>query len=312
MQKLDFIADVLNPILDEDPLAVLVPVDGQALAMSDRLTQVMVSNTLIGGADFMPTDSPKTVAARLLRICVAELAAKGAVARNCSLVLCLNETANNNWINMFGVGLVNELQEFGLSIVSSETKTTKGPVVVSMSCVGELAGKPLSAKGARPGDLICQSGQAGLAALGQHIQAGADFGFKDHQNDRFVGAHLSPEPNWALGSFLLDQARARAAVNISTGLLPDLVRLALTSDVGINIDFSSISFADNSLPIGQQIFESPDHQLLFSVPAETVEHVRKWFPQVSVIGRVLPGQGVRLLDATGAEISFDRLAADRF
>jgi len=93
MQKIDFIADVLNPILDEDPMAVLVPIGGQALTHTENTTQVMVSNTMVGGVDFMPTDSPKNIASKLFRVCLAELSAKGAVARSCSLMLCLTETA---------------------------------------------------------------------------------------------------------------------------------------------------------------------------------------------------------------------------
>jgi len=115
-----------------------------------------------------------------------------------------------------------------------------------------------------------------------------------------------------LGSFLVDQARAHASINVANGLMPDLIRLAKYSRVGINVDFSSIDFADNSLPIGQQLFDSADHQLLCCLPPSSVEQVKKWFPRVAIIGYVMAGEGVRLMDNNGSPIELDKLAKDLF
>jgi thiamine-monophosphate kinase len=120
--------------------------------------------------------------------------------------------------------------------------------------------------------------------------------------------YWSPQPQLALGQAL--RGRATAALDISDGLLADCGHIALASNVGIQVERSKLPLSKALLALlGQAGAEhaalsgGDDYVLAFTLPpAELPSLLADGWP-VHVLGQVVAGQGVTLLDADGHDIT---------
>lgn len=311
-QALNFIDDLLNPILDDDPLAELVEEHEAKLQPQAGLSQVVTSVVLQGGVDFLPTNPANLVARKAIRVGMAELAARGAVGRQVALGLCINPGISEKWLKKFAEGFASDMREFGLAICASCMSFTAGPSMVTLTAIGELHGDPIGRKGAQVGDLIAVSSLIGAAGVGAEIVHGRELDLPKGLMQEAEDAYMLPTPQWALGSHLQAQRLATSANTIANGLIPDIEAVLAASGLGANIVLPNIPLFDKSLPIRPQLFMSPDQGLLFTIPAASFESLRRWFPMVRQIGEVTIGQGVRILDRHGAEVERTRLEFDDF
>ena len=106
---------------------------------------------------------------------------------------------------------------------------------------------------------------------------------------------------------------------VSDGLVDDLGKFCVASGTGIDVNADSVpvddrlkrAFPDEWLTLA--LSGGEDYELAFAATAEIVEKAQKALgAQVTPIGRVREGEGVRVLDAGGAEIPVDRGGWDHF
>ena len=111
-----------------------------------------------------------------------------------------------------------------------------GPaVVVAVTVHGDLQGRaPVLRSGARAGDLLVHVGGAGRSAAGLALlEAGA--AGEDGVARQCVEAFRAPTPPLACGPALAD-AGATAMMDVSDSLVRDAARLAVASDVVVEVD----------------------------------------------------------------------------
>jgi thiamine-monophosphate kinase len=280
-----------------DDCALLTVPPGEQLAIS--------TDTLVAGVHFADPCDPFLLGQRSLAVAVSDLAAMGATPVAFTLALTL-PTVTADWLDAYARGLNVMAQSCGVALVGGDT--TRGPLSLTMTVFGRVpTGQALTRGGAQPGDLLCVGGDLGNAAgalplvLGQR-SAEAKIG------DPLLAHYWSPQPQLGLGMAL--RGKATSALDISDGLLADCGHIALASKIGIQVERSKLPISAQLLAfLGQSAAEDAalsggdDYVLAFTLPpAELPSLLADGWP-VHVVGRVVAGQGVVLLDANGQDIT---------
>jgi thiamine-monophosphate kinase len=194
----------------------------------------------------------------------------------------------------------------GVGLVGGDT--TRGPLSLTVTVFGRVpAGLALTRSGAQPGDLLCVGGDLGNAAgalplvLGQR-SAAADIA------DPLLGHYWSPQPQLALGMAL--RGKATSALDISDGLLADCGHIAKASGVSLVIErqrlplsAALLGFLGDDQARSAALSGGDDYVLAFTLPPTELAPLQADGWPVHVVGRVESGEGVRLLDASGHDIT---------
>ena len=283
--------------------------DDCALLALPPAEQLAVStDTLVAGVHFPAVCDPFLLGQRALAVSASDLAAMGATPMAFTLALTLGQ-ANAAWLEAFAKGLQQMAAACTLALVGGDT--TRGPLSMTLTVFGRVpAGQALTRAGARVGDLLCVGGELGDAAgalplvLGQR-EAVAEIA------EPLLARYWSPTPQLALGQAL--RGLATAALDISDGLLADCGHIAKASGVALQIEAVRVplsaalcALAGHEHALACALSGGDDYRLAFTVPPERLSVVQAQWPEVRMIGQVLAGQGVQLLDAAGQAIEVPR------
>ncbi|WP_060482335.1 thiamine-phosphate kinase [Pseudomonas sp. NBRC 111119] len=281
-----------------DDCALLSLPPGEQLAVS--------TDTLVAGVHFPDACDPGLLGQRSLAVAASDLAAMGATAIGFTLALTLPEVGPA-WLEAYANGLSRMAHRCRMSLVGGDT--TRGPLSITITVFGRVpAGQALRRSGARPGDLLCVGGPLGNASgalplvLGQR-QAPAE------QTEPLLNHYWAPMPQLTLGQWL--RGSATAALDISDGLLADCGHIAKASGVALQVNLAQVpvspalqAFLGHDAALQAALTGGDDYVLAFTLPPEALAPLASLgFIEVHVIGRVLEGQGVTLLDRDGQDIT---------
>ncbi|MSO74079.1 MAG: thiamine-phosphate kinase [Alphaproteobacteria bacterium] len=285
-----------------DDAATIAPPPGEELVVTNDL--------IVEGVHYLPDDPPDLVARKLLRVNVSDLAAKGARPLGYLLGLVLPPRLTLDWLERFAAGLGQDQARYGMSLIGGDTTAGEGPAVFSLTAFGSLpAGTIMRRGGAKPGDQIYLSGTLGDAALGLKALKAELPNLETAARTFLVDRYHLPEPRPELGQRL--RGLAHAALDVSDGLIADLGHMADVSKVGAEIEIAKLPLspaarsalaADDGL-IDTVLTGGDDYEILFAAPESAAKVVRQAGQAagvpISVIGRIVEGQGVRARSPDG-------------
>jgi thiamine-monophosphate kinase len=289
---------------------------------------VLTKDAVAAGIHFLPDDTGATVARKALRVNLSDLAAKGAEPVGYLLALGLPDGWTEDWLADFAAGLAGDQQSYAVSLYGGDTIRTVERAVVSITAFGLVpTGRMVRRGAAWVGDRIVVTGSIGDAALGLKLRLDAGLGGRlglaaadiDHLLDRF--AH--PQPRVAAATIVRDHARA--AMDVSDGLVGDLRKMATTSGVAIRLDAArvplsaaatSATTADPALLL-TAITGGDDYEIAAAVPPNAVAAFIAGCAAVGVtateIGDVLAGEpGVTVTGRDGTVQAIERGSFSHF
>jgi thiamine-monophosphate kinase len=263
------------------------------------------TDTLVAGVHFADPCDPFLLGQRSLAVAVSDLAAMGATPVAFTLALTL-PTVTADWLDAYARGLNRMAQSCGVALVGGDT--TRGPLSLTVTVFGRVpSGQALTRSGAQPGDLLCVGGDLGNAAGALPLVLGersADAAIADP----LLAHYWSPQPQLGLGQAL--RGKATSALDISDGLLADCGHIALASQVGLQVDIERLPLSKALVAFlgqsGAQIAAlsgGDDYVLAFTLPSGELPALLAEGWPIHVVGRVVSGQGVTLLDAAGKDIT---------
>ena len=225
------IAKFFRPLTRGAPGALGLLDDAAILPDAEGRQVVVTQDALVEGVHFPNDADPAGVAARFLRVNLSDLAAKGAEPFAWLQTLAWGAGWDLDRRRAFARALGAEAERFGLSLLGGDTVTTAGPFLVSGTFFGRCPAEGMIPRaGARPGDLLLVSGPIGDGMLGLKAVTGA----LADPSGRLAGRFWRPEPRLDLRGPL--RAWARAAADVSDGLVADAGHLARASGCGVRID----------------------------------------------------------------------------
>jgi thiamine-monophosphate kinase len=186
-----------------------------------------------------------------------------------------------------------------------------------LTAIGEVAvGAEIRRSGARPGDDVWVSGTIGDAYLGLGVlRSDAFAGLAPAFAEALIARYRLPEPRVTLGPALA--GIANAMIDVSDGLVADLGHICETSGCAATLAIPEIPFSRAALSVLAMEWDNPvslvtggdDYELLFCAPPaarDTIAEIAASLGlQISKIGRIEPGSGVRLVDETGREVAVE-------
>lgn len=287
---------------------------------------VVTTDAIVEGVHFLPDDPIGTVAQKALRVNLSDLAAKGARCVGVLLTLVWPDQRPSAEIAAFAQGLAGDLKHFDVPLLGGDTTRTPGPLTVSVTAFGRVLGERIPARAdACVGEHVWVTGFIGEAYLGLRALTEAPPIIGANVGDRVDVAALQardayrlPFPPIALADYIARYARA--STDVSDGLVADSANIAKASGVGIRLDAEAIPLGlaghahvakHGAKGLIDLITGGDDYQALFTASAADRGAIlagsRAAGVNAVLIGDVVEGSGVKVVDASGAALALPSL-----
>ena len=294
-----------------DDCALLGITPGRSFAIS--------SDMLVEGRHFFAGEDPRRLGHKSLAVNLSDLAAMGARPVGFTLALAL-PSADRDWLADFSAGLFALADAHDCELIGGDT--TKGPLTICITVFGEVVqGQALRRDAAQPGDDIWISGTLGDARLALAGMRGEVELAADAQRLAEQRLHL-PTPRVALGRLLAEQGLARAAIDISDGLVGDLDHILERSGVGATLDVDTLPAGpvlaafDAALRRAYAAAGGDDYELCFTAAPEQRAAIQAaaaaCATPVTRVGRIDAAPGLQLTDGQGAPLELRLAGFDHF
>lgn len=285
--------------------------DAALLATRPNEALVVATDTMVAGVHFPHDAAAFDIGWKSLAVNLSDLAAMGAAPSHALLALTLPE-ADAPFIDAFAEGFGALAREFGVALVGGDT--TSGPLAVTVTVLGFVPmGEALRRDAARVGDLVCVTGTLGDAAAALY-QWRSELPIMEPLAARWH----RPAPRVSIGLAL--RGIARAAIDVSDGFVADLDHICAQSGVGAEIDADALP---SSLALREavdriqrrrlQLSGGDDYELCFTIPPGAEHALRARIGDAfTIVGRIVAGERVRVLDRDGHEIVLERGGYEHF
>ncbi|MBM3115555.1 thiamine-phosphate kinase [Jeongeupia naejangsanensis] len=293
-----------------DDCALLAPPTDEVLAISVDM--------LVEGRHFFSGTDPRSLGHKALAVNLSDLAAMGAKPAWFTLALALPRV-DEAWLAEFSSGLFALADAADIELVGGDT--TRGPLTLSIQVAGHVPAEgALRRSGAKAGDDVWVSGSLGAAAMAVRHRSG-DVVLPDEVLAHCAGRLDWPMPRLALGAHL--RRHASAALDVSDGLVGDLVHICEQSGLGADLDWECIPVdpALQGIPEAQRrlaaLSGGDDYELCFTANPKERQAIEVLSLSLGLpltrIGVMRPGAGVTLRDINGCPVetgrSFDHFSS---
>lgn len=279
---------------------------------------VLTKDAIVEGVHFLPTDPLDTVAQKLMRVNLSDLAAKGAEPFGYLLACHWSERCGWPERMTFCDGLRADQKVFGVALLGGDTVSTPGPASFSMTALGWVPkGRAVSRAGARPGDLIFVTGAIGDGWLGLQAALGK-LALEPERLGALSDHYRTPTPRVEFAGPVRDFATA--SVDISDGLIADLGHLAEAGGVKIEIDLENVPLSaaatawfegrvDPQAALEKLVVGGDDYEIALTIAPRDEAAVRREAERrhlrLTRLGQVTAGQGV-VVRFGGKPVTFDK------
>ena len=279
---------------------------------------VLTKDAIVEGVHFLPEDPPDTVARKLMRVNLSDLAAKG--AEPFGYLLACHWSQRCGWPERmaFCDGLRVDQKAFGVALLGGDTVATPGPASFSMTMLGWIPkGRTVGRAGARPGDLVFVTGAIGDGWLGLEAAKGK-LSLEPERMAALSDHYRTPMPRIEFAGPVRELATA--SIDVSDGLIADLGHVAEASRAGIEIDLESVPLSaagqawfddrvDAQDALEKLVTGGDDYEIAFTTGPRDEAAIRREAERrhlrLTKIGRVTAGQGV-VARFGGQPVAFDR------
>lgn len=233
---------------------MLGPGDDCAVLAPGRSPLLVTTDMLMDGTDFILSEvGPRRVGRKAMAVNLSDIAAMAGEPIGAVVAVALPKNHPNLAEELYR-GLREAADAFGVPIVGGDTNAWDGPLVISVTALGE-SDRPIRRNGAKPGDWLFVTGPLGGSILGHHL----DF---------------TPKIREAL--LLRSFVELHAMIDISDGLSQDLHHILTESRCGGVLEADAIPIADaartlatnsGKTPLEHALGDGEDFELAFAVSA---------------------------------------------
>lgn len=309
MREFEFIEQLLAPLTASTPEARGLRDDAAVISVPPGQDLVLTKDMMAAGVHFLEDDPPESIAAKLLRVNLSDLAAMGAEPYGVLLGMGLSPNIGEDWLKRFVKGLELDLAYFRVRLLGGDTISKLDRLTLSLTALGTTpADSAISRFGAKAGDLIYVTGTIGDAGLGLQVLKGNLPAFAQGA-DFLVERYRLPEPRLAVGFAM--RGKAHACADVSDGLIVDARRIADASGLRAVLDLTDLPLSESAMAWAGTSNErrldlassGDDYELVIAInPASASDFLtlcKHLSVRLTCIGRFEKGRGVCVLGAGG-------------
>lgn len=217
-------------------------------------------------------------------------------------------------------GIAKACEMYQVDLIGGDTTSSPRGMVISVTIIGEAKKEDVVYRnGAKPGDIICVTGDLGAAYLGlQLLEREKQIYLENPEIQPDLNAHpyliekfLKPEARQdAIAYFKKEKFKPTAMIDISDGLASEIFHICRQSSVGAYIEEGKVPIhpetEEQALefklnPITCALSGGEDYELLFTVDPVDLEKVR-YMPDIFLIGDITSRTEGVTLHTTGSKI----------
>lgn len=296
-----------------DDAAVLSYPDKKIVVTTDMLTEGIHFNLM-----YVPL---KHLGYKSVVVNLSDVYAMNATPRQITVSIAISSKFSLEAIEELYSGIHLACERYGVDLVGGDTTTSLTGLTISVTAIGEAAEDELVYRnGAKVNDLLCVSGDLGGAYMGLQLLERENEVYKVNPKaqpqfegyDYILERQLKPEARGDIKE-LFDTLRIKptSMIDISDGLSSEILHLCKNSKVGcklfedkVPLDMQTKKLAEemNINPLVAALNGGEDYELLFTVPLEVYDTVKKEF-DITIIGHITPeSEGVNLITTGGSVI----------
>lgn len=294
----------------------LLSVGDDAAVLDSFGKQIVVStDLLLEGIHFDLAYVPlKHLGYKAVAVNVSDIAAMMATPTQITVSIAVSNRFSVEALTELYEGIYAACRHYDIDLVGGDTTSSQKGLLISVTAIGEVTPNQfVTRSGAKPGDLLCVSGDLGAAYLGLQLLEREKKIFLENPQiqpnleDRkyIVGRFLKPEARVDIVNWLQSQEiRPTAMMDISDGLSSEILHICKQSGVGCTLHEDKIPFHDEMREVAFQFKIDPtacalsggeDYELLFTVSQSEYDKIRL-SEQISVVGFMTEAaEGVHLI-----------------
>ncbi|HHH52672.1 MAG TPA: thiamine-phosphate kinase [Bacteroidetes bacterium] len=251
---------------------------------------------------------------------LSDIYAMNAFPKQITVSLALSNRFSVEALEEIYFGIKTACDAYGVDLIGGDTTSSHSGLAISVTAIGKGEKEKLAYRsGAKPGDIICVSGDLGGAYLGLQLlerekrllQSDPNIQV-DLENQKYiVGRFLKPEARKDIvEAFHKANLVPTSMIDISDGLASELFHISKQSKVGIQIEEDKIPINMDSKQMALKFHVDPttaalnggeDYELLFTIDPKDIDLI-KYIPDVTIIGEVKKlEEGINLL-STGKKL----------
>ena len=260
--------------------------DTAALALSPGVPCLVTTDMLLEGSCFRLAEAgPRRVGRKAMSVNLSDVAAMAGRPVAAVVSVGLPREGGRALAEELYAGLREVADTFQTAVVGGDTNSWDGPLVVSVTVLGEATGRGAVRRGgARPGDWLLATGPFGGSLLGHHL----DF-----------------TPRVREAQALHQAAELHAMIDVSDGLAADVSHLCEESRCGAVLRAEAIPVSDAARrmndgrpPLDHALGDGEDFELVFAVAPADGERLLRTQPVPGVtlhaLGEFVAGAGLWL------------------
>lgn len=261
--------------------------------------------------------TPYQIGWKALAINISDIAACGGTPNYALISIGLKKTLPLKFVKEVICGIRKLADKYKIRVVGGDTVLSE-KLVINITLTGEVDKKYLTLrKGAKVGDIICVSGYLGLSRAGLSILQSKKYLIDEFRT--LIDAHLLPCPPLSLAQALSKTKKISAMIDISDGLVGDLIKLAKVNKVGFRIFKEKILLSSTLKKFAKKIKKEPldfalrggeDYELLFTVSPENIKEIKNISSLITEIGEITKDNYI--LKSVGKEMVLPDMGYNHF
>lgn len=296
--------------------------DDAAVIQYETGKQTVVStDMLIEGVHFDLMYCPlKHLGYKAVSVNLSDIYAMNARPKQILVSIAISNRFSLEAIEELYAGMLLACERHGVDLVGGDTSSSHTGMLINITAIGEANKDDIVYRsGAKPGNLLCVSGDLGSAYLGLQILEREKKIFMENPNiqpdmdgnDYLIERQLKPEARKDVIEQMKEQGvKPTSMIDISDGLASEVLHLCTGSNVGCRLYENKIPVDDTALQKAREFNMNgtmcamnggEDYELLFTVDMKDHDKIKRC-PDVTVIGHITEKEeGVNLV-LTGTEM----------
>ena len=244
---------------------------------------------------------------------VSDIYAMNAIPKHITVSIAISNRYSVESLEELYAGIHAACAEYNVDLIGGDTTSCPKGMTISITAIGHAEKNQIVYRnGAKPGDLICISGDLGAAYLGLQILEREKRIWAEHpgvqpdlEGQRYIiGRQLKPEARKdVIETFRRIQLQPTSMIDISDGLASELFHICKQSNVGALLEEDGVPIHPEAQMMALQFKLDPitcalsggeDYELLFTIDPSDIEKI-KYLPEIYIAGEIIEKEnGIKL------------------